>query len=38
MQMSFAKYIPFANVGLSYDTVVSIKLQSINFFVTFGYE
>lgn len=38
MQMSFAKYIPFANAGLSYDTVVSIKLQSINFFVTFGYE
>lgn len=33
--MSFTKYVPFANAGSRHDTVVSIKLQSINCFVTF---
>lgn len=38
MQMSSAKYVPLANAGLRHDTVVSIKLLSISFFVTFVYE
>lgn len=38
MQMIFAKYVPFANADLRHDIKVSIKLQSINFFVTFVYE
>lgn len=36
--MSSAEYVPFANAGLRQDRVVSIKLQSLNFFVTFVYE
>lgn len=36
--MSSAKYVPFANAGLRHDTVVPMKVLSINFFVTFVYE
>lgn len=38
MQVSFAKHVSFFIAGLRHDAVDSLKLQSINFSMTFVYE